>query len=406
MKALHHFLQTNLVTRKMYRKLRKCKENITFGYYQNHHPLQEKAILFESFQGRKVACSPKAMFLEAVGNPAYREYTFIWSVRDPLCHRWLEQYPNTRVVKYGTNAYRKVLATAKYWVTNATMPEYARPKESQVFIQTWHGTPLKRLGCDLEKTENHAQSLETIHRQYRTQGQRIAWFLSPSEFYTQKIGSCYAQGPEKFIPCGYPRNDYLFSYSQAHVQRVKETLGIPRDKKVLLYAPTFRDNNYKKGEGFHYRLGIDFEALRKVIGKEFVVLFRPHYFVVNQFDLTCYKDFVMDVSQYDDINELYIVSDMLMTDYSSVFFDYANLKRPMLFFMYDYEEYKGKLRDFYLDVTTLPGPIVYTNEELGKAILDLAQNFEYDEAYRQFNQTYNTYNDAHSSERALKECIG
>ena len=135
------------------------------------------------------------------------------------------------------------------------------------------------------------------------------------------------------------------------------------------------------------------------------MLFRTHYFVVDNFDLTPYKDFVIDVSRYDDINELYIVSDMLMTDYSSVFFDYANLNRPMLFFMYDFDLYKGKLRDFYLDVNTLPGPIVYENKDVGKTILDLAEHFEYNQQYQEFNQIYNTYNDAHSSLRALQACI-
>ena len=134
-------------------------------------------------------------------------------------------------------------------------------------------------------------------------------------------------------------------------------------------------------------------------------MFRTHYFIVDKFDLTKYGDFVIDVSRYDDINELYIVSDMLVTDYSSVFFDYANLQRPMLFFMYDFELYQGAMRDFYFDVSRLPGPIVYTNEELCHAIVDLAENFEYDEKYQEFNRTFNPYNDGDSSTRALKACI-
>ncbi len=399
------FLTTNKATYKLSRKLINAKRKHTYRQLQKTLPLEENTILFESYQGRLCACSPKAMFLEAVNNPEYAGYNFIWAVRNPKAFGWLKAYPNTRLVKYGTKGYLKTLVTSKYWVTNSTMPPYAIPGEHQVFVQTWHGTPLKRLGCDLTRSDNKAQNLKTIHKQYITQGNRITHFLSPSEFYTQKIGSCYAQGSEKFIPCGYPRNDFLFSYTPQDVARVKEALGIPQGKKVLLYAPTFRDNNFKVGSGFQHELGLDFDMLKEAIGGEFVVLFRAHYFIANRLDLTPYQGFVFDVSKYNDINELYIISDMLMTDYSSVFFDYANLHRPMLFYMYDYQQYKTELRDFYLDVSTLPGPIVYTNQEVGQAVLELNRNFEYNEAYKAFNQTYNTYNDAHSSLRALNACI-
>ncbi len=399
------FLTTNKATGKLSRKLIQAKRKHTFLQFQKNLPLEERTILFESYQGRLCACSPKAMFLEAASNPDYANYQFVWSVRNPKAFAWLKEYPNTRLVKYGTKGYLKALATAKYWVTNSTMLPYVIPSPRQVFVQTWHGTPLKRLGWDLTRSDNKAQNLKTIHKQYVTQGNRISHFLSPSEFYTQKIGSCYAQGAEKFIPCGYPRNDFLFSYTPEDVARVKKSLGIPLDKKVLLYAPTFRDNNYKAGSGFQLDLGLDFAQLQEAIGEEYVVLFRAHYFIANRLDLTPFAGFVYDVSKVNDINELYIVSDMLMTDYSSVFFDYANLKRPMLFYMYDYEQYKNELRDFYFDVSTLPGPIVYTNEEVGKAVLDLAKTFTYNEAYQTFNQTYNTYNDAHSSLRALNACI-
>ena len=96
---------------------------------------------------------------------------------------------------------------------------------------------------------------------------------------------------------------------------------------------------------------------------------------------------------------------MLMTDYSSVFFDYANLKRPVMFFMYDFEEYKGELRDFYLDMSELPGPIVYTNDEVAPCIKNTYENFKYDEKYQKFNEKFNTYNDQNSSKRALGVCI-
>ncbi len=408
-KKLKRFLQTNKFFNGLYKRIVFKKRQLTYRKFGKTLPLQEKTILFESFQGRLVACSPRAMYLAALKDPKYADYTFIWSVRDLKKHADLKKNPNTKLVKYNTKSYLRVLATAKYWVTNSTMLTYITPKADQVFVQTWHGTPLKRLGCDLTLPDNKAQKLPEIHKQYKTQGEKITYFLSPSEFYTEKIGSAYGQTPEeiqrKFIPCGYPRNDFLFNHTPEDVRRIKEKLNIPEDKKVLLYAPTFRDNTFETGKGFHYDIGIDFDLLQKELGEEYVILFRAHYFVVDRFNMDAYNGFVIDVSRYDDINELYIVSDMLMTDYSSVFFDYANLNRPVMFFMYDYELYKGAMRDFYFDVSELPGPIVYTNDQLVDMIRTTEKTFSYDQAYQDFNRKFNTYNDGNSSARALGGCI-
>ena len=401
-------MQKNTFLHVLYKKIVFTKRRMTFNRFGRQFPVEEKTIMFESFQGRLVACSPKAMYLAALEDERFNDYTFIWAVRDTKKYAYLKQNKNTKLIKYNTKGYLRVCATAKYWVTNSTMMVYVAPKKEQVFIQTWHGTPLKRLGCDIENAGNKAQKLSDVHNQYISQGKLISYFLSPSEFYTEKIASAYAQSDnalKKFIHCGYPRNDFLFSFKDEDVERIKETLNVPKDKKVILYAPTFRDNNFERGRGFHYDIGIDFDMLRQKLSDEYVILFRAHYFVIDKFDLSKYDGFIIDVSRYDDINELYIISDMLLTDYSSVFFDYANLKRPIMFFMYDYEEYKNELRDFYFDISELPGPIVYNNSELCDMILKTNKEFSYNKEYQQFNQKFNTYNDANSSKRALGECI-
>lgn len=407
-KFIKHFMQNSKIFYGLYKKILYTKRNLTYRRFGRKFPLEEKTILFESFQGRLCACSPKAMYLEALKDERFKDYKFIWSVRNVKKYAYLKENPNTFLIKYNTKGYLKVCATAKYWVTNSTMPVYITPKKEQRFIQTWHGTPLKRLGCDIELEDNKAQKLSEIHSQYKSQGKKIDVFLSPSKFYTEKIASSFAQTEnlkEKFIECGYPRNDFLFSHTKEDVERIKRELGIPFDKKVLLYAPTFRDNNFERGKGFHYDIGIDFDMLKKSLSDDFVILFRAHYFVIDNFDLSSYEGFIYDVSRHDDINELYIISDMLLTDYSSVFFDFANLKRPIMFFMYDYELYKGQMRDFYLDLNDLPGPIVFENDDLCKTISELEQKFEYDDKYKAFNDKFNTFNDAFSSKRALGECI-
>ena len=184
---------------------------------------------------------------------------------------------------------------------------------------------------------------------------------------------------------------------------VKQTLGIHADdrRKIILYAPTWRDNQHDSSLGYTYQLNIDFDRWAKKFAKDYIILFRTHYFVANSFDFGKYADFVFDVSNFNDINQLYIVSDLLITDYSSVFFDYANLKRPILFYMYDLLEYQGKLRDFYFDLKELPGNIYKNENDLLAAIegLDFARCF--DARYQAFNNKFNYLDDGQATRRVV-----
>ena len=128
-----------------------------------------------------------------------------------------------------------------------------------------------------------------------------------------------------------------------------------------------------------------------------VVLFRAHYLVASVFDFEKYRGFVYNVSDYDDISELYIVSDLLVTDYSSVFFDYANLKRPVLFYMYDLEKYRDEIRGFYIGLEELPGKIIEDEKSLCREINNSLENFEYSEKYRLFNEKFNSLDDGNAS---------
>ena len=139
---------------------------------------------------------------------------------------------------------------------------------------------------------------------------------------------------------------------------------------------------------------------------DYVILMRLHYLVSNNIDISQFKNFVYDVSDYEDINELYIISDILVTDYSSVFFDYANLKRPILFYMYDLQEYKNNIRDFYIDLKELPGPIVESEKDLIKNIRNINNIFEENkEIYKNFNEKYNYLDNENVTSEVVKECI-
>ena len=232
------------------------------------------------------------------------------------------------------------------------------------------------------------------------------YILSPSKYFTEKLTSAYdlktIGKDDIFIEKGYPRNDFLYRYTEEDVARVKETLALPEGKKYILYCPTYRDDQFKLGVGNTLKLGVDFDRLQRELSDEYVILFRAHYLVKSQFDFKKYKDFIVDVSDYPDINELYIVSDVLITDYSSVMFDYAILERPIILYMYDMEEYKSKLRDFYLGFDQLPVDPIEKEDELIAAIQN-TDGFALDEKYKTFNQTHNAINGPHTSKVVLNE---
>lgn len=374
--------------------------------------IEKKTILFEAYLAQSYACSPRAIYEYLLTTEKYNDYRFIWAFKDPKRYGFLAKNERTVIVKYRSFQYYKALAKSKFWIVNGWIPTLITKKPSQVMVQTWHGTPLKRLRNDLIPNTKHATlSFKKQVEANKVDAARYDYFISPSRFASQVFRSAFALdtlGKEDIlIETGYPRNDFLFRFTESDVKKIKTKLSIPKGKKILLYAPTWRDDQYAKGQGFTYQLEINFDDLKREIGDEYIVLFRAHYNVAKQFDFVRHKGFVYDVSGVDDVNDLYIISDVLVTDYSSVFFDYANLKRPMIFFMYDLEYYEQQLRGFYFDVKELPGPVVKTNKQLTSAIGDLPKlSKKYAKAYNAFNGKYNYLDDAHASQRVVEKVIG
>lgn len=369
----------------------------------------DKIIVFNAFNGKSYTCTPKAVYEYMVASGKYEDYKFVWVVRDMEKYAFLEENPNTTIVKNRTKEYERALASAKYWICNYRIYDYIYPKADQYYVQCWHGTPLKRLGYDIEHSDNAMNSQQEIRDKYRTDAEKFSFILSPSAFASEKFISAWNLAEtgqaDKVVEVGYPRDDFMINFTEEDVKRIKESLELPADKKILLYAPTWRDNQHSAGVGYVYSNPVDFGKLRESLSDEWVILFRAHYLVANAFDFDEYEGFVYNVSKYDDINDLYVISDMLITDYSSVFFDYANLKRPVLYYMYDLEYYKDELRGFYIELSELPGPIIEKEEDLIPAIRKLDREFKYDEKYQRFNKRFNYLNDGHASQRLIEEIM-
>lgn len=375
-------------------------------------PIDEHAVIFESFMARRYADSPRAIYEYMLNSPEYKDYHFYWSFRATVMdeYMWLNDNDRTTVIQYGNENYYKLFATAKYWVVNSRIVDAIDVRPEQVYLQCWHGTPLKRLGFDIEvEGDNSLHTKEALCKHYAIDAKKYTNMLSPSAFCTEKFTSAFGLdkiGREDIIiEEGYPRNDFLVNYTEDDRARVLSKLGVPQDKKIILYAPTWRDNQHVAGTGYVFENPLDFDRLREEIGDEYIVLFRPHYFVANAFDFSRYEGWVYDVSAYPDINDLYIVSDILITDYSSVFFDYSILKRPILFYMYDLKYYQDTVRGFYISLDELPGPIIEEQTELTDKIRTVdqwTQSEEYRKKYQTFSAKFTYLDDGHASDRVAE----
>lgn len=348
-----------------------------------------------------------------LSNSEYKDFELIWSLRNTDRSDIKDQ--NTILVKFESFEYYRAAAKAKYWIFNSNTRNFFKPGKDQIFVQTWHGTPLKKIGCDVVREGNALTNVKDIFNNYTNEAKKISYMIAPSDYCKEKLISAFnlkqIDKEDIVLTTGYPRNDYLFKTTKDEQQRIKQNLNLPSDKKIILYAPTFRDNKYSATEGFKAETHIDFAMLREAVGENCIILFRAHYFVAKRLNLQQYKGFVYDVSQVEDINELYVISDMLITDYSSVFFDYANLKKPIVFYMDDEQEYRNELRDFYIDENQLPGPIVKNMKQLLEVLkqFDLKDDtpiaFNINEKYQRFNNKFNYLDGADTSRKVLEKII-
>lgn len=398
---------SNAFTRAIYKKLETIKHNALIKKY-SARPVDPDLIFFEAYKGRTFACSPKAIYLAMLKDEAYAGKRFVWMFNNPAGHEDLARNPRTTVTHRLSPEHIEAALTAGLIVTNSRIEHVLLPREGQFVLQTWHGTPLKRLGCDIEVDGSSAEELDKIHEGYRFDGRLLSALISPSPYATKHLSSAFGLtgSPEKVWETGYPRNDYLYNYTADDAAAIRKRLGIGPDKRVILYAPTFRDVNYVSGVGFINKLYVDLEALKARFGDECVLILRMHYFAAADGNYAIPGDFVIDGNSVDDINELYVISDVLITDYSSVMYDYAALKRPMIFFMPDIEEYRSSIRDFYMDPAKLPGRITTTQEELedelGHVVEEYRTQGQCTCGYSDFLAEFQPYEDGKRAEEVLR----
>lgn len=360
-------------------------------------PVKENVILFETFMAKNYSDSPKYIYEYIAQN--HPEYECVWAINDGAKIPY-----GAKTVKRFSFQYAYYLAVSKYLVFNVRPPLWYRKREEQVFLETWHGTPLKRLVFDQEEVTSASPKYK---QQFYRQRKDWDFLVSANPFSTKTFRSCFLYEGE-MLEYGYPRNDILYWPNKDEIaQQLKEKLGIPKDKKTILYAPTWRDDQHYGSGQYKFELALDLKLMKERLQDDYVVLLRTHHYISDHIDVSGLGDFVINLSSYDDISEIYLISDICITDYSSVFFDYANLKRPILFYTYDFDKYKNQLRGFYIDMNTeVPGPLLYTSEQVVQAIEVIDEiTEEYKERYDQFYDRFCCYDDGHASEHVAEAML-
>jgi CDP-glycerol glycerophosphotransferase len=356
-------------------------------------PLRD-AVVYLSYGGRQTSDGPLALQRELVRRDAPLEH--LWVVLDGQCL----PPPGATALREGSRDFHEALATARYVVTNDLLPDWFERRDDQVCVQTWHGTPVKRLGPDVEGTRN----LRRFRRDLDHQVANWQYVVSPNPYSTPVLRDAYGIEGE-LLETGYPRVDVLLGDDrEQRAAAVRERLGLPEGRRVVLYAPTFRDHLVDRGKRLRLDLRLDLEELRRAAGEDTVVLFRKHHAVTDVAPSTA-DGFVRDVSRFPDANELLLATDVLITDYSSLMVDFANTGRPMLFYAYDLEDYA---RGFYVDYeATVPGPVLRGTGEVGEALRGLdAVRAAHAERYDAFRDTFCALDDGRASARVVDRVWG
>ncbi|WP_424920710.1 MULTISPECIES: CDP-glycerol glycerophosphotransferase family protein [unclassified Streptomyces] len=355
-------------------------------------PLDPRLAVYGAYWNRGVACNPAAVYTKA--RELVPHIRGVWAVSSRHRDR---MPPGVPYVIEGSRAYWRAMATATYLVNNSSFPGGFTKRAGQTYLQTHHGTPLKTMGLDqlpypaltggvsFERIVDHADQWD--------------FSLSANPHSTEVWDRVYPSSYEQ-LPYGYPRNDVLCTASPELTGKIRAELGIAPGSTVLLYAPTHRD--YRRG--FVPRLGL--ERLSRELGPGFTLLVRAHYFYGRPAGTEA-GGRVVDVTAHPVVEELFLAADGLITDYSSLMFDYACLDRPIIAYVPDWEAYRAA-RGTYVDLLSgrpgdTPGAVATTEDELVGVLRGGAwRSPEADALRAAFRDRFCPYDDGHAAERVVR----
>lgn len=353
-------------------------------------PLQKNKIILSSYDGRGYSCNCKYIAEKLLRDKVPVE--LVWLVSDNnIC-----DFPDgvTKVIINSPQFYKEVL-TAKVYITNTVHLLYEHKRAGQFYINTWHGYgPFKLAEGAVNKD---AESRE----RYRRSNAASDLFLTASRFYTQIYRDSFFYEGE-VLECGAPRNDVFFTDNAIKVS-VYEKLGISSDKKILLYAPTFREDTANSFQKYDIDMERVLDALGQRFGGEYILMYRFHHYLYAMGMLRNFYAGAIDATYYPDIQELLVAADVVITDYSSLMWDFSLQRRTVFLYQNDEKDYEND-RGFYSPVSEWPYPKAHTQEELFDAIIDFDKD-KYIKDLNRFLEKYGSCDDGYAAERVVKRIM-
>lgn len=337
-----------------------CIGNVLVAIFKIFVPVRNKQILFISFGGRKFDDSPKALYEAMKNDVFFKDYELIWAFDDPKKFE-----VKCKKIKVDTLKYYIVALSSKIWISNSGVQRGLNLKRKKTIeVDTWHGTPLKKIGPDVK--------IQIAYKRGNRKNTGI--YCAQSEFDREIFSRLFNTDKENILLSDLPRNDSLLTYTDLEIKKIKKDLGISEKKKIMLYAPTFREFDRDKLNACYISPPINWDKWEQILGDRYVVLFRAHYEILKKFGVIN-SAFVKDVSNYPCLNDLIMVSDMLISDYSSIYFDYSITEKPMMCFAYDKEIYTEH-RGLYFNLEDVMPCKVNLNED---SLLEEIISFSYQE---------------------------
>lgn len=348
-------------------------------------PIQKNKVVISSFNGRSFGDNAKYIVLELLKQN--RHYDIVWL----LDNKFKENFPKgVRTVKYGSVKSFFELSTAKIWIDNQSKDYFVKKRKKQFYIQTWHGSfGIKKIGIltiGLDSfTERVIKKDSKMVNLYLSNGRHMTEKYIPSMCYTGEI-----------LECGSPRNDILVN--KENTEHIKESLGL-KSKKICLYAPTFRHDFSTKC------YDIDFKKLKETLCKkfnsDFEILIRLHPLMLAKQSINFQKNEIIDASFYPDSQELLAISDFVITDYSSIVYDFMFTKRPIFIYASDISSYERNERGLYFSLKDTPFPLAENNNELQQNILKF-DNSCYNERLEDFILEHGVFEHGTASDAVAK----
>ena len=361
--------------------------------------IDNNKIVIENFNGNSYGCNPKYIMEEI--NRRGLKYDIVWLVRSVKKETEKGVFPpNIRLIGYGTKLALKEQASAKLWIDNQRKNYFIKKgltkKKGQYFIQTWHGSlGIKKLDADVDAFTNEYKQEWVKRAKYDSS--MWDYLLSNSDF-ENKIFSRALWFNNEIKQFGHPRNDIFFKDSKDIIKKVRDYYGISKSKKILLYVPSFRDDESKKCYKPDYKNVLN--ALKEKFGSDWVCITRLHP-RAKKFDseIIPEQENVIDGTFYSDIQELLVSADVAITDYSSCIFDFMLSRKPAFIFATDIDKFNNE-RGFYYPLESTPFPISADNQTLINNIKDF-NNDKYKKEVDEFLKEKGCTEDGHASERVV-----